>query len=107
MPGNFQSSARALWNSVIHIDKGKVNSRWLAARNALAVAIPLAIGIAIGNPLGGVALTTGALNVCYSDGVDPYAQRGRRMLLWSFLGAIAVFIGSATGQYHLAAILFA
>jgi uncharacterized membrane protein YccC len=54
-----------------------------------------------------VAIATGALNVSYSDGSDPYAQRARRMLAWSLLGAIAVFIGSVTGKYHWAAIVVA
>ncbi|MGA8029576.1 MAG: FUSC family protein [Bryobacteraceae bacterium] len=79
----------------------------MALRNSLAVALPLGVGIAMGNPLGAVAVTTGALNVSYSDGRDPYAQRARRMLAWSILGAIAVFTGSVTGAYQGAAIIVA
>jgi uncharacterized membrane protein YccC len=79
----------------------------MALRNAAGVALPLAIGIAIGDPLGAVAITTGALNVAYSDGRDPYAQRARRMLLWCFLGALAVFLGSVTGKYDVPAIAMA
>ena len=45
----------------------------MALRNALGVAMPLAIGIALGNPSGGVMAATGALNVAFSDGKDPYA----------------------------------
>lgn len=97
----------ALWRVVTRLDRSKINSRWMACRNSLAVALPLGIGIALGNPLGAVAITTGALNVSYSDGRDPYPQRARRMLTWSLLGAIAVFIGSVTGKYHWAAVLFA
>ena len=95
----------AFWRAVNHIDKSKNNSKWIALRNSIAVALPLGIGIAIGNPLGGVAITTGALNVSYSDGTDPYARRARRMLSWSLLGAVAVFTGSVTGKYHWAALL--
>jgi len=79
----------------------------MAARNALAVAVPLAIGIEMGNSLAAVALAIGALNVSYSDGHDPYWQRARRILEWSLQGGIAVFIGSITGQYHWGAILVA
>lgn len=79
----------------------------MAMRNSLAVALPLGIGTAVGEPLGAVAVATGALNVAYSDGQDPYARRARRMLTWSVLGAIAVFTGSVTGKYHWAAILVA
>lgn len=101
------SSRAALWHSLNHIDQSKINSRWIAFRNAMAVALPLGIGIALGNPLAGVAITTGALNVSYSDGTDPYAHRARRMLSWSVLGAVAVFTGSVTGRYHWAALLVA
>ncbi|MBV9405324.1 MAG: FUSC family protein [Acidobacteriaceae bacterium] len=79
----------------------------MAFRNALAVAMPLGIGMSIGKSLGAVAVTTGALNVSYSDGPDPYGRRARRMLAWAALGAIAVFVGSVTGRYHWAAILVA
>jgi uncharacterized membrane protein YccC len=97
----------AFWRTVTQIDKSKINSKWMASRNALAVAVPLGIGIAIGKPLGAVAIATGALNVSYSDGRDPYRQRARRMLTWTFLGAAAVFVGSVTGKYHFGAILIA
>jgi uncharacterized membrane protein YccC len=95
----------ALWRTVTRVDKSKINSRWLAMRNSLAVAAPLAIGMALGNPLAAVAVTTGALNVSYSDGRDPYPQRARRMLSWTVLGAIAVFIGSLAGATNWAAVL--
>ena len=64
------------------------------------MAIPLGIGIEIGNSSAAVAVATGALNVSYSDGTDSYSQRARRMLTWSILGAFAVFIGSTTGRMH-------
>jgi len=89
------------------VDRGKINDWWMALRNALAVAVPLAIGIEMGNSLAAVALAIGALNVSYSDGHDPYLQRARRILQWSLQGGIAVFIGSITGQYHWGAILVA
>lgn len=97
-------AAPAFRRTLTRFDKAKINNPWLALRNALAVALPLAIGIAIGNPLGAVAITTGALNVAYADGSDPYAQRARRMLAWSVLGGVAVFTGSITGEYNWAAI---
>lgn len=96
----------ALWRTLRRLDKSKINT-WIAFRNALGVALPLGIGIALGKALGAVAIATGALNVSYSDGSDPYVQRARRMLVWSVLGAISVFIGSVTGKYHWAAIVVA
>lgn len=99
------SPSAALWRTVTNLDKGKINSFWIAVRNSLAVASPLSVGIALGNPLGGVAVATGALNVSYSDGTDPYAHRARRMLAWTILGAFAVFTGTTTSHLHGAAIL--
>ena len=99
------SAKAALWRTLTRIDQSKISSKWMAFRNAMAVALPLAIGIADGNPLGAVAFTTGALNVAYSDGGDPYALRARRMLNWSVLGAVAVFVGSIAGNYHWTSIV--
>ena len=96
---------RVFWRILKRVDKSKLNSKGMALRNSLAVALPLSIGIAAGNPLGGIAIATGALNVAYSDGRDPYAHRARRMLSWSVLGAVAVFLGSVTGNYYVLAVL--
>ena len=71
------------------------------------MAIPLAVGIEMGNSLAAVAVAIGALNVSYSDGRDPYFQRARRMLQWSFFSGVAVFFGTITGEYHWGAIVFA
>lgn len=101
------SPLAAFWHAVTTVDRSKMNSTPMAVRNALATAVPLAIGIATGNPLGGIAVTVGALNVAYADGRDPYAQRARRMLIWSCLGAFAVFTGSVSGETGWAAVLVA
>lgn len=98
------SAVRALWGTLTRLERAKINSPWMALRNAVAVAAPLAIGMAVGNALGAVAVTTGALNVSYSDGRDPYPQRARRMLAWSILGSIAVFVGSWSGATNWAAV---
>lgn len=97
----------AFWRILKRIDQSKRNSARMALRNSLAVALPLAVSIELDHPLVGVAMATGALNVAFSDASDPYAHRARRMLTWSVLGAIAVFLGSVTGNYHLLAILVA
>jgi uncharacterized membrane protein YccC len=77
----------------------------MALRNALGVALPLAIGVAVGNPSGGAMAATGALNVAFSDGDDPYPHRGRRMLSAALFVALAVFAGRLCGQNHLLAIV--
>src|SRR5580693_10583618 len=43
----------------------------------------------------------GALNVSYSDGVEPYRERARRMLAASCFGALAVGAGGVLGREHL------
>ncbi len=93
----------ALWRTATRVERAKVNT-WIASRNALGVAVPLAIGTALHAPLSAVAIATGALNVSFSDGYDPYWQRARRMLAWSLLGAVAVFTGTLTGEYYLLAV---
>jgi uncharacterized membrane protein YccC len=100
------NAIQALWRTLTRIDRSKIN-HWMAVRNALAVAIPLSIGIELHHPLAGVAIATGALNVAYSDGSDPYSTRARRMFGWSVLGAVAVFIGSLTGRISWLAVLAA
>lgn len=101
---NPPGTIAALWRNITKIERGKVNSPAIALRNAFAVSIPLAIGVATGHAAAGATFATGALNVSYSDGTDPYPHRARRMLAWSFLGAAAVFIGSVTGKHQLLSI---
>jgi uncharacterized membrane protein YccC len=91
------------WRGVLHVDTAKMDP-WTAARNAIGVALPLAVGIAVGMPLGGLAVASGALNVSYSDGHDPYKQRARRMLAASVLCAVAVMAGGLVGHHNVAAV---
>ncbi|HUE43504.1 MAG TPA: hypothetical protein VMP12_08050, partial [Candidatus Sulfotelmatobacter sp.] len=88
------------WQGVLHVDTSKMDFG-IALRNAIGVALPLAVGIAIKMPLGGLAVASGALNVSYSDGHDPYWQRAKRMLATSALCAIAVMAGGLAGHYSV------
>jgi uncharacterized membrane protein YccC len=90
------------WRGVLQVDASKMDAA-IGLRNALGVALPLAIGIAIKMPLGGLAVASGALNVSYSDGHDPYKQRAWRMLATSALCAVAVMAGGLAGHYSVAA----
>ena len=93
-----------MWRSfarlLAHFDRRKLEPT-IALRNALGVGLPLAIGTAIGMPLGGLAVASGALQVAYSDGHDPYSRRGFRMLLSTVLCSIAVMVGGLTGRSPL------
>ncbi len=97
---------QAFWQGVLHVDTAKMQP-WIGLRNAVGVIAPLAAGIAIGMPLGGLAVASGALNVSYSDGHDPYGQRAKRMLASSALCAIAVMAGGLMGHHTAAAVALA
>jgi uncharacterized membrane protein YccC len=84
------------WRTVIRFDRSKLQFT-IAARNTLGAAIPLVIGALAGSPQSGLVASIGALNVCFSDGYDPYLQRGRRMLAASVLVGFAVFAGGVSG----------
>ncbi|HWF47645.1 MAG TPA: FUSC family protein [Bryobacteraceae bacterium] len=100
------SAWTSLAETITRFDKTKVTPL-LAMRNALGVAFPLGLGLALGHPLGAAAVATGALNVSFSDGYEPYPVRARKMLLWSAMGAIAIFSGSVAGWSNWASIILA
>jgi uncharacterized membrane protein YccC len=91
------SSWVALWRTLIRFDGSKV-APWIALRNTIGIAAPLATAVAMGNPAAGTIMATGALNVSFSDGSDPYFRRGGRMLAASAIGAIAVVVGALWGS---------
>ncbi len=78
---------------------------WVALRNAIGVTLPLAVGVALGMPLGGLAVSSGALQVSYSDGHGPYAQRAKRMLAATLLCALAVVEGGLAGRNIVLAVI--
>jgi len=92
------SGPAPFWRSVLHFESSKVEP-WLALRNAVGVALPLAIGMAAGHATAGLIAASGALNVAFSDGSDPYHHRARRMLSASFFCALAVMAGGLVGQH--------
>ena len=97
MPSSF-------WSTITRFDRARL-APVMALRNALGVALPLAIGIALGNAPGGAMAATGALDVAFSDGDDPYLHRGRRMLCAAVFVALAVFAGRLGGRIHWLALL--
>ncbi|HLJ50170.1 MAG TPA: FUSC family protein [Bryobacteraceae bacterium] len=87
---------KALIDAVFRFDSTKINP-WIALRNTIGVAVPLAIGVATNNVGAGVVAASGALNVSFSDSAETYRERARRMVLASLLVALGVFVGAATG----------
>src|ERR1022692_535346 len=87
------------WLGVIRYESAKV-APWLALRNALGVAVPLAIGATMGHASSGLIGATGALNVAFSDGSDPYRHRLRRMLTASVTRGLAVVAGGLCRRHQ-------
>ena len=92
------------WRTVLHFDASKTLP-WQALRNSIGVALPLLIGVILGNASGGLVAATGALNVAFSDGFDPYRPRARRMLYAGTFVAMAVVAGRMCGHDHVLAVL--
>ncbi len=105
-PGARAESALAFWQILTHFDSTKLSTH-RAFRNAAGVVLPLIVGYALGMPRGGLVVASGALNVSYSDGSDPYSERARRMLASSVICAIAVFAGAISGEHQTLAIVLA
>jgi uncharacterized membrane protein YccC len=98
--------AHAFWQNLTHFDSTKVS--WHRAfRNAIGVVLPLIAGFALQMPRGGLVVASGALNVSYSDGSDPYSERAKRMLASSLICAVAVFAGAISGRHQILAIVLA
>jgi len=91
---------QALWQIVTHVDRGKINVAQ-ALRNTLGVVAPLIVGQIVGMPRGGLAVASGALNVSYSDGSDPYEKRAKRMLASTMWCSIAVLLGGLTAHNNV------
>src|SRR5215470_20299893 len=97
---------QALWQIVTHVDQSKIRVAQ-ALRNTLGVVTPLIVGHLLGMPRGGLAMASGALNVSYSDGSDPYERRARRMLASTAWCSAAVLLGGLTAHSNLASVLAA
>jgi uncharacterized membrane protein YccC len=100
------SAAHAFWQILTLFDSTKLSTH-RAFRNALGVVLPLIAGFALHMPRGGLVVASGALNVSYSDGSDPYSARVKRMLASSVICAVAVFVGAISGKHVVLAFAIA
>jgi uncharacterized membrane protein YccC len=98
------SAVRTLWRILTYFDRKKMSPA-LALRNTAGVVLPLVAGYLLGMPRAGLAMASGALNVSYSDGHDPYAQRAKRMLGSTLWCGVAVLLGGITGHRDLLAVV--
>lgn len=82
------------------------NVPWrVVVRNAAAVVLPLAIGMAAGYPKAGLAVGTGALIAMFSDQPGPYRQRLRQLLLNALAAGFASLVGFTLGDHLLSLML--
>ena len=100
------STWSTFWQTLIRYQSDKV-APWMAVRNAIGVALPLAMGVELGRIPSALAMSTGALNVSFSDSDEPYAQRARRMCAASLLVGLAVFAGALSGRNQVTAVAMA
>jgi uncharacterized membrane protein YccC len=105
-PPQHEGALRAFWRVLTYFDSAKL-SLPVAIRNSIGVVLPLIAGFALNMPRGGLVVASGALNVAYSDGNDPYAQRARRMLSSSALCASGVLLGALFGNHNAIAVILA
>ncbi len=96
----------SLWQTITRVQRDKITP-WIALRNSIGVGAPLLIGILTGFPRAGLALSTGALNVAFSDSHDPYLVRARRMLAATVLVGLAVLAGGLSAHNDLLAVAVA
>ncbi len=96
----------AFWRTLTKFDASKMVPG-IAVRNTVGVIIPLVAGAWAGHPLSGLAMTTGSLNVCFSDGTDPYRLRAQRMLSASVIVGLAVVAGALSDRSTPVAVLVA
>jgi uncharacterized membrane protein YccC len=69
----------------------------VALRNAAAVVVPLALGIATGHTGIGLGIAAGALNTMFLDQPGPYRLRMQRMLLTAIAAGLSTFVGGEVG----------
>src|SRR5947199_5624559 len=74
-------------------------------RFALAVGVPLFVGVATDHVVGGVAVSAGAALVGLTDSGAPYRSRVPAMLTAAIGAAVSTFVGQVTGSYDVIAVL--
>ena len=98
-PRPFES----LWRALVRWDRGKIVVP-IAVRNTIGFALALIIGSVAGDTNAGVLAGLGALNVSYSDGLDPYRVRAWRIGIASLLCGAAVTAGALSGNTNFTAV---
>ncbi len=101
-----RSSVRELLRQAARLDRTQ-SDPVVALRNALGVALPLALGIGLGNPQAGLAATIGALQTAFADRPGPYRLRVARMLTTALAAGVtsALAVVASRSTFGSAALL--
>lgn len=97
---------KTFWRGVAKFQTSRINP-WLALRNTIGVAAPLAVGAATGHLGAGLIMSTGALQVAFRDSDGPYRDRGRLMLAGSVIAGVAVMLGSMAANHPAGSVALA
>lgn len=95
-----------VWRALIRWEPQKIVPA-IAIRNTIGFICAVTLGTIFATPSTGAVAGLGALNVCYSDGPDPYLLRARRMLLSTILVGAAVVFGAISAHNGFAAVTVA
>src|SRR4051812_39972012 len=94
---------RTLWRTLIRFEPEKIVPA-IAVRNTIGFSLAVILGTILVSPSAGVVAGLGALNACYSDGLDPYILRARRMLIATVLSGVAVVAGALSAHSDAGAV---
>lgn len=95
---------RRLYADAAHLDLSQ-SDPVVSARNAIGLAVPLAVAAALGHQLAGVAAATGALQAAFADRPGPYRLRLLRMLGTAVVAALTAGLAAALGHNLPASVL--
>src|SRR5215210_661261 len=102
----MRSTSRQVLASALTIDWSQFEAA-AALRCTIGVAVPLVVGLAIGQPSIGVFGAIGAVSVGFGSFQGAYRSRAAVMLLAAAGMAVSIFFGSIAGHSHAGAILAA
>jgi uncharacterized membrane protein YccC len=97
---------RTLWRALSRFDSQKILPQ-IAIRNTAGFSLAVILGTLFISPPTGVVAGLGALNASYSDGLDPYRFRARRMLIAAVFSGVAVITGALSAYSDTAAVIVA
>lgn len=83
---------------MLRLDRSRISFP-MALRNTLGFALPLILLTALGQPVLGVIMGMGTLNVAFADQAGTDYTKAARMLATAAGAAVAVFAGSALGAH--------